>query len=159
MKEWRKLKVCICDYPDFSNMRTLDYSGLYEVSSTGDIRECTTGRLLDKKLNKRGYHVVNLIDSNGMTKEILVHRIVATTFQDKCGKVNEVVNHLDWDKTNNSVENLEWCTNMENLAYGGDPNKNPNLRIPHKKKSLYDRYGIRVIEEDFNWKSKKLINI
>lgn len=46
-----------------------------------------------------------------------VHKIVAECFIENTNKY-KYINHIDSDKTNNSISNLEWCTNSENVAHG-----------------------------------------
>lgn len=70
-----------------------------------------------KEFTRYGYKYVNL-PINGKEKRCKVHRIVATTYQDICGEFNEVVNHLDENKSNNSARNLQWTTNKDNLTWG-----------------------------------------
>lgn len=103
------------------------YEGLYQVSNTGKVKslEKTYFKLGRKMIYKEkelkslrqnnGYYAVNLY-KNGNSKILLIHRLVAETFIEKpIGK--NVVNHIDYDTSNNSVENLEWTTQKENLAH------------------------------------------
>jgi hypothetical protein len=62
-----------------------------------------------------GYHVVQLF-KEGVRKSITVHRLVATTFIDNPQNLPQI-NHLDFDKSNNAVSNLEWCTAKQNMAH------------------------------------------
>lgn len=156
MEEWRNLKFCWCEYPNFDNRKIIDYSGLYEVSNLGNIRDFLTKEEIEKCLDESGYQFVVLKDKDGNIKNRKVHRIVATTFQDKCGEINEVVNHLDWDKTNNSTENLQWCTNKENLAYGGNPDRS-KWKTKKKNSKETECSHIKVIPE-IDWRKKVLVN-
>jgi hypothetical protein len=158
--EWRGLKYCVCDWPQFNNRRIVDYSDTYEVSSEGDIRFRKTKELLEKKINRDGYQFVTLV-KDGIEKDRTVHRIVASTYQDKCGEINEVVNHLDWNKTNNSVSNLQWCTNKENLEYGGNPNVPPKRKKNKGENGPYKGEGSHAprLIEDFDWRKYRLTTI
>ena len=92
-----------------------DYEGYYEVSNCGNIRSSKTHKFLKQRLNK-GYPVVKLHkDSKMSTKS--VHRIVASAFIKNPLDKREV-NHLDEDKINNNVANLQWCTAKENSNWG-----------------------------------------
>jgi hypothetical protein len=51
-------------------------------------------------------------------KKYLVHRLVATEFIKKESEEKNIVNHIDSDRLNNKVENLEWCTLKENIIHG-----------------------------------------
>lgn len=87
----------------------------YEVSNLGEVRSRKTGhyRLLKPKLNKvTGYEYVCLY-SDGAEVTRTVHRLVAMAFIPNPNALPEV-NHIDEDKTNNCVENLEWCTSHYN---------------------------------------------
>lgn len=96
-----------------------DYSFRYSVTFDGDIIDRNTGELVKYTVPKHyPYKTVCLYDQDGNKHERLVHRIVATTFQDVCGEINEVVNHLDENKMNNQASNLRWTTQLDNWSYG-----------------------------------------
>lgn len=84
----------------------------YEVSNLGNVRNRKTGRILKPRLNKKdGYGRVAL---NG--KDRYVHRLVAGTFMDGDHDGFEV-NHIDGNKWNNNLANLEWCNRKDNLGH------------------------------------------
>lgn len=94
-----------------------DFEGLYEVSNMGNVRSLNyrcTGEIKILKLckDKDGYMVVNLYKNKKLYRKS-VHRLVAATFIPNIDNKPQV-NHIDGDKTNNRVSNLEWCTNSEN---------------------------------------------
>ena len=95
------------------------YEGLYEVSNTGLVRSIitTTGRRkgLIKPHCKNGYLAVNL-HKNSKLKHFYVHRLVASAFINNPNHLTEV-NHIDCNKCNNNVENLEWCNRNYNLQH------------------------------------------
>ena len=92
------------------------YEGLYQVSSFGRVKRVTTGRILKGSKDKDGYLVVGLYKNNTKsTKKI--HRLVAQAFIPNHEHKPEI-NHIDEDKTNNKVSNLEWITRKENLNHG-----------------------------------------
>lgn len=90
----------------------------YEVSNLGNVRNKETGRILKPQLNKEGgYYRVTL----GNRQRDYIHRIVADTFYD--GDHSDLeVNHIDGNKLNNSISNLEYCSKKENIrhAFGKD---------------------------------------
>jgi len=91
------------------------YSG-YFVTDTGEVIGKRKKGLLKQITNKRGYKYVTLCNKNGC-KNHLVHRLVAKAFLDNPYDYS-VVNHKDENPSNNNVENLEWCTQAYNNAYG-----------------------------------------
>jgi len=96
------------------------YEGLYEVSSFGNIRtnkrQGTDSRIRKQNTAKNGYRLVTLC-KNGKYKTCLVHRLVASAFIDNPEEL-PCINHLDEDKENNHVDNLEWCSYGYNNNYG-----------------------------------------
>ena len=104
------------------------YEGLYQVSNFGRVKSLKFGKekiLKQSKNKKTGYlHVV--LCKNGILKTFRVHRLVAEAFLDNPNNL-PCVNHKDENKTNNNVDNLEWCNAKYNLNYG-----NRNKRISEK---------------------------
>ena len=88
----------------------------YEVTTTGDIINIKTGRVLKPAKDGGGYLFVNLC-KDGKPKMFLIHRLVAQAFIPNPQNLPQV-NHKDENKTNNTVENLEWCTHEYNINYG-----------------------------------------
>lgn len=94
------------------------YEGKYQVSNLGNVKSLNynhTGkeRIL-KTQNKHGYLSVCLGSSQAQKQ---IHRLVAETFIDNPNKL-PYVNHKDENKTNNCVDNLEWCDAKYNSNYG-----------------------------------------
>ena len=99
------------------------YEGLYQVSNLGRVRSLNykrTGKVQNMKLGTypNGYKMVDL-KKNKNRKAHLVHRLVAKAFipNPNPDQLCEV-NHKDEDKTNNCVENLEWCDVKYNSNFG-----------------------------------------
>ena len=92
------------------------YEGLYQVSNYGNVKSFvrSDGRILKPGLGGVGYLLVVLY-KNEKGKSKNVHQLVAESFLNHtpCG-MKLVVNHIDFDKTNNHVSNLEIVTNREN---------------------------------------------
>lgn len=87
----------------------------YLVSSSGKILSQVTDRFIGTNKDAYGYHRFScMID--GKYKHIPVHRAVAITWIDNPDNLPSV-NHKDGDKTNNSVGNLEWCTDVHNKRH------------------------------------------
>lgn len=84
----------------------------YLVSRKGEVWSVRSGREL-RLSNNKGYKVVNL----GRGKQYKVHRLVLSTFDPVGNWESLQVNHIDGDKTNNALSNLEWCTGKENIHH------------------------------------------
>lgn len=95
-----------------------DYEGKYSITQEGDVVNAK-GNILAVSVNKRtGYKTVSLWkDNKGLSKT--VHRLVATTYIPNPDNLPEV-NHIDGNKLNNRVDNLEWVTPSENRQHAYD---------------------------------------
>ena len=101
------------------------YEGIYKVSNKGNVysverissqgKKCG-GRILKPVRNRNGYFKVDL-SINGVRKGKYIHRLVTKAFIPNPENHPEV-NHIDEDKANNNVENLEWCTSRYNTNHG-----------------------------------------
>ena len=93
-----------------------DYTG-YEVSSYGRIYSNKSGKILKLKSDKYGYKVVNLYNLKESRKKTqLVHRLVANAFIPN-PKNKPQVNHINFNRSDNKVKNLEWTTAKENVKH------------------------------------------
>lgn len=88
-----------------------NYSGYYQISSYGRIRNVKTGNILTGDINNIGYKRVYLYAP--VKKRFFVHRLVAYHFCEGY-QDNLVVNHKDGNKQNNKADNLEWVTRSQN---------------------------------------------
>ena len=101
------------------------YEGLYKVSDRGNVYSVERigvngnkigGRMLKPWYDRYGYIRVSL-RKNGIKKNKRVHRLVAEAFIPNPNNLPEV-NHMDENKTNNELSNLEWCTRKHNNNHG-----------------------------------------
>ena len=112
-------------------------------------------RFLNINKNNKGYCVVNLT-YNRKTKHKLIHRLVAESFIPNPNNLPEI-NHKDENKSNNRVDNLEWCTRKQNNNYGiqSKDGRRTTSKLRMKKVAQYNDKGeliqildgIRLAEE------------
>ncbi|WDF81834.1 NUMOD4 domain-containing protein [Lacticaseibacillus pabuli] len=91
------------------------YEGLYQVSSFGHIKNAQRNWILKPKFS-HGY-AQTLLYKNKKGHTIAIHRLVAKAFLPNPGGLPQI-NHLDENKANNRVDNLEWCSAKHNINYG-----------------------------------------
>jgi len=91
------------------------YEGLYIVSNFGNVLGIKSNVTLKPSLNHKGYEQV-VLSKQGKQKTVRVHRLVAQAFIPNLENKPQV-NHIDCNKQNNCVTNLEWVTNSENQLH------------------------------------------
>lgn len=127
------------------------FEGLYEVSNTGFVKslprvkvnnkgkQITKERILKFNDFNNGYLKVPLTNGNHIKRYYLVHRLVAEAFIDNPNNLPQV-NHIDGNKENNHVSNLEWCTREDNIKHAYKMGLNPSRKkIIEYIDSLEDR--------------------
>ena len=116
------------------------YEGLYEVSNMGNVRNVRKNTLLRLSKDCYGYIQVSLY-KNGRRTGLRVHRLVAEIFIPNSENL-PMVNHKDEDKSNNRVDNLEWCTAKYNLNYG-------TARIRSRNTNIKNGYWTGLSNEEY----------
>ena len=102
---------------DFEKFKDIDnYEGLYQISNYGRVFSVKSNKFLKPFKNQDNYLQVQLY-KDGKSKLYLVHRLVAQAFLPNPLHLPEV-NHKSEIKTENFVENLEWCDRSYNCNYG-----------------------------------------
>ena len=117
VEEWKPIKT---------------YEGFYEISSLGRVKSVERKvynpsvlgegcyRTVPEKIRKpnimKGYHCISLI-KNKSHKVYRIHRLVIEHFKEEAPSSEHQVNHIDGDKSNNCVDNLEWVTPKENTQH------------------------------------------
>lgn len=87
----------------------------YEASSAGYVRSLKTGRPMKPSEANSGYLHIKLFDGRKHHSKA-VHRIIAESFSDE-PHIGLEVNHIDGNKHNNSLDNLEWCSHSNNTKH------------------------------------------
>ena len=93
------------------------YEGRYQIGDTGQVYSLVSKKYLKPMDDGRGYLFVHLTNGKGKLKNEKIHRLVAKAFIPNPDNLPEV-NHIDENKYNNCVDNLEWCSVKYNRNYG-----------------------------------------
>lgn len=95
------------------------YEGLYQVSNQGRVRSYKSGKetILKNTIRGDGYQFVSLCNKS-KPKQAYIHKLVAQYFIPNPNNL-PIVNHKDCNPSNNSIENLEWCSYSYNNSYDG----------------------------------------
>lgn len=117
------------------------YEGIYQVSNLGKVRSLDRkvwnyikpGRILKTHNNGHGYYNVSLHNKDKIEKHAYIHILVAKAFIPNPNNYTEV-NHKDFDKTNNCVDNLEWVSHHQNILHY---RKSKRQKIANKKRNAY----------------------
>ena len=107
----------------------------YLISKSGKVYSLLSNKILKQCMDSGGYYFIR-IRKNGKTKAISTHRMVAETFIPNPQNY-KYINHIDEDKSNNNVENLEWCSNSYN---------NQTIRKKHRERIKKEH--VKYIRED-----------
>lgn len=123
------------------------YNGMYRISNLGNVYSKYINRNLKPGKTQDGYLYV-MLRKNKKQKIHLIHRLIATYFIPNPDNL-PIINHKDENKTNNSIDNLEWCTYTYNNTYN-DVHKNRALQISERVFAynqngdmVYDYYSAR----------------
>lgn len=115
MEEWKDIK---------------GYEDHYQISNFGNVRNKSNNNQLKTRKHSNGY-LRFCLSKGGITKDFYAHRLVASAFIDNV--LNKMdVNHIDGNKTNNNVINLEWATRSENQKHAFSTGLN-RISDEHKK--------------------------
>jgi hypothetical protein len=139
------------------------FEGFYQVSDKGEIRSLDRyvmfkykekfykGAIKRQQIGTNGYRIVKMYKGDKKQYTFSVHRLVAETFLNKPSYA-ECVNHIDGNKLNNNVNNLEWCTYSHNNKEAwrlGLNKSNPELisKLKGIKVVMFNENGIMAIKD------------
>ena len=101
-------------------MQTIKDFENYLITKDGDIYSNIFYRKLKCSSDKNGYLKIRLVNKSGR-KSMFLHRLLAIQFIPN--PLNKpFINHIDGNKSNNKLNNLEWCTHKENMKHAWDNN-------------------------------------
>ena len=119
----------------------------YQVDENGNVYNLNTNKTLQGSIGENGYKYYRL-SKNGKKKMIYAHRLVAETFIENPNNL-PIVNHIDGDKLNNNINNLEWVSYSENTTHW---HKNTNIQrrsleyykqdLPNERWKEYKNYYV-----------------
>lgn len=129
--------------------KVIGFENLYEVSSEGRVRSTYKNgktKILKQEKTYNGYLRVWLCKKGQKKRKYFVHRVVASAFIPNPSHYPQV-NHKDYDKTNNKVENLEWLTQKANSLYSAENARKSalNSRTPASGHHYIYKKGNRFI--------------
>ena len=119
----------------------------YTVTSEGEFYSDNSGKM--KTRNKPGteYQLINFSLLSGGKKTFRVHRLVMMAFKPVDNMENLQVNHIDGNKTNNTLNNLEWCTASQNQRHAFDTGLSKSRRGESSNLSKLTQKDIELIFE------------
>ena len=128
------------------------WEGYYEVSNLGRVRSLTRqmhnyvkqGRVLKTHDNGHSYLNVGLHAPNRVDKHAYVHILVATAFIPNPDKLREV-NHKDFNKQNNCVDNLEWVSSRDNKLHYMK-SKRAKEKLAERSEKQFSKWVSRILE-------------
>lgn len=133
----------------------LGYEGLYAIDEEGDVWSYISDRYLKHHLDAYGYYVVDLY-KNKIGKTTKIHRLVAEAYIPN-PENKPMIDHIDQNKLNNSIDNLRWATHQENMCNTSTQKNNKlqekNIYFKVRRKQttsgvkLYERYWFEICRD------------
>lgn len=134
------------------------YEGLYQISNLGRIKSLRDNhnnpreKIMKQIFDKDGY-LKTILSKNKKHKCFMIHRLVAIAFIPNPDNLPQI-NHKDENKTNNSVENLEWCDHKYNVNYGTCQERKVK-NTDYKKRTENTDYKKKIANTDYKTIAEK----
>ena len=135
------------EIPEFPGYTIDQYGSIYNKH----------GHQLSPELTSKGYHRISMRKDNQTIKK-RIHRLVALAFIDNPNNYTEI-NHIDGNKTNNCVSNLEWCSRKTNMQHAANVLKVMNWTNEQKLKVKGLRRAAKLSMDDINDIKQELIQL
>lgn len=135
----------------------IGYEGSYEISDFGKVRSITrkcgeritNGKILNERLNKKGYPEVFFHSKEKKNLARNPHRLVAETFIPNPNNLPQV-NHINGIKTDNKVKNLEWVNNSMNQLHAYALGLQPSRKGENNSNTKLTNNIVTTIKEKYN---------
>ena len=135
------------------------FESQYKVSNYGNVLSIKTNKIRKPQIHKDGYFVL-LFCVNYVRHTKYIHRLIAEAFIPNQDNLPEV-NHLNGDKTDNRIENLEWCSHKQNIQHAHNTGLIKNRNNQHgivgrkiaeeiRNKYIPHKYGVKKLMKEYN---------
>ena len=126
---------------------------LYTIDDLGNIYSDISGKMKTRNKGNTEYQIINLMTLEGKKKTFRIHRLVMMVFHPIQNMDDMEVNHIDGNKRNNALSNLQWCTASENQLHAFQT----GLQKPRKgEKSNFSKLTQKDVDKIFNLRRKGL---
>ena len=140
-------------------MKTIKSAPNYQINENGEIFNIKRQKIVKSYVDQLGYYQITL-RVNKKAKHFRVHRLMAEAYLYNEDNLDLFVNHIDGNKLNNNLNNLELCTNQENVKHAYDNNLYKNKKRSHKINIDGTEYkSIRYASEAIGLNRKRLTGI
>lgn len=131
-------------------MKDIVYSkikeGLYAIEENGQVYSYTKKDYMKTSIDKDGYITISLRNNTGGYSHFGIHRLLMIVFNPIDDMENMTVNHIDGNKYNNNLTNLEWVTANENTRLAHKTGLNKSIGETHGRAKLKEEEVIEIID-------------
>ena len=120
--------------------------GNYAIEEDGRVYSYYKNDYMKTSFDKDGYRTITLVTATGSRSHFGIHRLLMVTFKPCDDMDNLVVNHIDGNKLNNDLNNLEWVTNSRNVQLAHEDNLNNTVGENHGKAKLSEEQAKLIIK-------------